>query len=91
MKIKRSSTLTGKTHILEIDVTHEQLIDYYYRVKLLQQAFPNIPAPLREFIKTGITPQEWKETFGDPRNINDIAVTEYPPDTVSDEPIVPDN
>jgi hypothetical protein len=31
---------------------------------LIQDIFPNLPHGEREFIKTGITPQEWEELFG---------------------------
>jgi hypothetical protein len=31
---------------------------------LLQNAFPMLDAGEREFIKTGITPQEWDALFG---------------------------
>jgi hypothetical protein len=31
---------------------------------LLQNAFPMLDADEREFIKTGITPQEWDALFG---------------------------
>ena len=32
---------------------------------LIQQAMPNLTADEREFIKTGITPQEWDDMFED--------------------------
>jgi hypothetical protein len=31
---------------------------------LIQNAMPNISPADREFIKTGITPEEWEESFG---------------------------
>jgi hypothetical protein len=31
---------------------------------LIQDAFPMLDADQREFIKTGITPKEWEDTFG---------------------------
>jgi hypothetical protein len=32
---------------------------------LIQDAFPMLSADEREFIKTGITPEEWEEMFGE--------------------------
>lgn len=32
---------------------------------LLQDAFPELDADQREFIKTGITPKEWEALFGE--------------------------
>lgn len=55
---------TGKTNTLDIPVTQDQL-DNWYRGALIQDAMPNLTAEQREFIKTGVTPEEWKETFGE--------------------------
>ena len=35
------------------------------KTQFIQQAFPTLNAEQREFIKTGVTPEEWKEVFGD--------------------------
>lgn len=65
MKITRTSPITGVTHTLEVDCTPEQL-EAWEAGTLIQDAMPDVEAPLREFIKSGITPQEWLETFGPP-------------------------
>ena len=62
MLVKRRSTLTGKIHVLELPVTAAQLMAYDSG-ELLQEAFPNLNASQREFIKNGITEQEWDEHF----------------------------
>ena len=64
MLITRKSMFTGKVHTLDIPVTKEQ-IDKWQSGVMIQHAMPNISAELREFIKTGVTPEEWKETFGE--------------------------
>tara|TARA_R100000773_G_C4199947_1_gene102780 strand:- start:762 stop:974 length:213 start_codon:yes stop_codon:yes gene_type:complete len=61
--------LTGKKHSMNIDVTEEQISSWeaeqdrisplYFSRRLIQDAFPNLSADEREFIKTGITPEEW--------------------------------
>ena len=65
MEIKRTSTITGKVHILDLPVTPEQ-IEAWKHGTLLQDAFPNLTKAEREFIKTGVTPKEWIEEFGSP-------------------------
>lgn len=60
MRVIRRSNITGKTHEMELPVTNEQ-INAYEAGALLQDAFPNLAAPEREFIKSGITPDEWQE------------------------------
>jgi hypothetical protein len=65
MKITRTSMLSGKTTSMELDVTMEQLHAYHGEEALLQDAFPNLNADEREFIKTGITSEEWDSAFGE--------------------------
>ena len=62
MKITRTSSVSGKTTTREIDVTQEQL-DLYYNGTLIQKAMPHLSDDDREFIMTGITPEEWEEIF----------------------------
>jgi len=50
---------------MEIAVTCSQIYDWEVEGMLIQQAMPNLTADEREFIKTGITPQEWDNMFGD--------------------------
>jgi hypothetical protein len=63
MNITRTSLATGTTRTLDINVTLEQL-NNYAQGALLQDAFPHLSADDREFIKTGITPEEWDALFG---------------------------
>ena len=52
--------LTGKVHTLEIPCTPTQLAEYQ-NGKYIQDAMPNVSAALREFVHTGITPEEWNQ------------------------------
>jgi hypothetical protein len=63
MRIVRTSTLTGETNIREINVTEAQ-IEAWEGGELIQDAMPNLSAGDREFIKTGITDDEWQSVFG---------------------------
>lgn len=60
MRIIKKSILTGKTRTMSIDVSRAQLVAWANGA-LMQDAMPNINADEREFIKTGITPEEWEE------------------------------
>ena len=65
MLITRTSPISGATHSLEVNCTPEQLAAWEVGT-LIQDAMPTVDSPLREYIKSGITPQEWVETFGRP-------------------------
>ena len=58
MKITRASELTGVTRTLDIPVTEDQL-KVWQDGMLIQAAMPNLDDNQREFIKTGITEEEW--------------------------------
>jgi hypothetical protein len=60
MKITRTNPLNGEVNTLNIEVTDEQ-IQAYMDGALIQNAFPNLSADDREFIKTGITAESWEE------------------------------
>ena len=63
MLITKKSAFTGIEHTLEIPVTQAQL-DLWNSGVSIQNAMPNISAEDREFIKTGVTAQEWNDIFG---------------------------
>lgn len=64
MEIIRHSTLTGKMHAMDLNVTEEQIAKFNYGM-LVQEAFPQLTPGEREFILNGITPEEWIMFFGD--------------------------
>ena len=52
------SMLTGNIHTRDIDVSYEQLDAWVADGTSIQDALPHLSADDREFIKTGITPEE---------------------------------
>ena len=62
MLITRTSPFSGNTNSMEIEVTQEQLSSWESGT-LIQNAMPNLSADEREFIMTGITPEEWDSAF----------------------------
>ena len=63
MLITRKSTFTNNVHTMDINVTQEQL-SAWESGTLIQNAMPHLSADEREFIISGITPQEWEDAFG---------------------------
>mgnify|MGYP001116319879 CR=1 FL=1 len=63
MTITRTSSLTGITRTKDINVTEEQLLAWETG-ELIQNAMPQLSADDREFVKTGITGEEWDQLFG---------------------------
>jgi len=62
MKITRKSPVTGNIHTLDLPVTNAQLAAWARGTKT-KEAFPNLSADEREFIRNGITAKEWAEKF----------------------------
>ena len=66
--ITRRSPFTGKVHRMEIPLTPKEYGEratLWQTGMLIQDAFPMLSAEEREFIKTGITPEEWDAAFGE--------------------------
>lgn len=64
MKVTKVSILTGITHTREIDCTEAQ-VEGHRRGMTVQAAFPQLDAEDREFMISGITPEEWEEHMVD--------------------------
>ena len=70
MKITRTSIFSGNTNTMELNVTQEQLTAWESGVNI-QVAMPQLNAEEREFVKTGMTPTEWNELFGEEEDEED--------------------
>lgn len=64
MIVSKESILTGNINSMDLDVTLEQIKVYECGGSLIQNIFPNLTPPEREFLKNGITPEEWEKEFG---------------------------
>jgi len=64
MLIKRTSPFGGHENEMEIDVTVGQFADWMQGM-LIQDAMPHLTDDEREFIMTGITPEEWDKHIGE--------------------------
>ncbi len=68
MLITRKSRLSGIVHTMDIPCTPDQLNLYESGTVLIQNAMPDVPAELREFVISGITPNEWETMFSNLEN-----------------------
>ena len=60
-----TSILSGKTHEREYEMTPQQIKAYTLpRRPNIQEIFPELSNEDREFLMTGITPEEWAAAFG---------------------------
>ena len=62
MKVTRTSRMSG-VNTMDLDVTQEQLDRFARREGLIQNIFPNLTPPEREFILTGYTQADWEKMF----------------------------
>ena len=71
LELTKKSILTGKTTTMTLPITQDQL-DLYNNTKVnIQDVFPNLDSNQREFIKTGITQEEWDKLILDSSNEGD--------------------
>jgi len=63
MNLTRVSGLTGRENTLFIPGLTQAMLDSYNNGALAQDAFEGLSADYREFIMTGITPDEWNAYF----------------------------
>ena len=64
--LTRRSPFSGNLNTMSFPMTEEAFDAAYEKWQngaLIQNAFPNLNADQREFIMTGITAEEWDETF----------------------------
>lgn len=59
MNVTRTSILTGKTNTLFIDGLTHDMLTAYENGALIQDALDGISPEMREFVMTGVTPEEW--------------------------------
>ena len=65
IRIMRTSKLTGIERVRSLPITVEQLFRWKDCGELVQDVFPHLSADDREFLMTGITPEEWNKHMGD--------------------------
>lgn len=64
MLVTRLSPVTGNINSMELEISADQ-VRAFRSGALIQDAMPNLNHVEREFFLTGMTEEDWKETFGD--------------------------
>ena len=71
MLITKQSVMTGEKNTMLLPVTNEQ-IERWQDGELIQNVFPHLTPSEREFLISGVTPEEWdvvnedmEEVYGD--------------------------
>jgi len=79
MKIERVSLLSGKTSTREIDASPTKIANYLLKrdTRFIQDIFPELSKDDREFLMTGITPEEWKEMIDETEYIEGGSLLNY--------------
>lgn len=70
VEIKRISPISKKEVILQLPIDIHAYESWLAGEKLIQDAFPYLTADEREFIKTGITADEWSKIFDEDDLVN---------------------
>lgn len=65
LTIRKTSKLTGIERARRLPITVKQLFRWKEGGELVQDVFPHLSADDREFLMTGITPDEWAKYMGD--------------------------
>jgi hypothetical protein len=63
MKVQRYSILSGNLNEMELNVTPQQMERFYGGRELTQNIFPNLNTEEREFLISGMLPNEWNKNF----------------------------
>ncbi len=63
MLIKKKSILDGIERSMELDITEDQLARWKGG-ELIQNVFRQLAPDEREFLMTGITPEQWEDIYG---------------------------
>ena len=64
MLITRKSLISGNINTMSLPITEEQYTAWEQGT-LVQVAMPHLSPDEREFVMTGITPEEWADNFGE--------------------------
>lgn len=64
MRITKRSPFSGKEHTRDILGVTQERLDRWHGGEMIQNVFPELSADDREFMMTGITPEEWEESIG---------------------------
>ena len=65
MQVTRKSIFSGTTRTRDLPITRDQMDRFNAGQELVQVIFPDLSPDDREFLLTGVTPEEWDAAFQD--------------------------
>ncbi len=63
MIVTKTSQITGKQTSMELPISLSRMLEWESSGALIQNFFPELTDDQREFLLTGITPEEWDAAF----------------------------
>lgn len=63
--VTKVSLLSGKTNSMTLPIRQGEVEYWQQSGAMVQDVFPHLTAGEREFLISGITPDEWDDAFGD--------------------------
>jgi len=84
MIISRRSPIDGETYTMYMEITEEE-IARWQGGELIQNVWPHLSADQREFLISGITPNQWKDMFGKPDPRDDYWNDPWERDEMEDD------
>ncbi len=63
-QVTKKSPLDGSMNSMEFEANADDYADWREGRKLIQNALPYLTPDEREFLMTGITPEQWNSMFG---------------------------
>ena len=87
MFITKTSMISGKQNTIWIEGLTSGMLKKWEDGALAQDALKGIPQEMREFVMTGITPEEWNKTFSDVDE-GDVEWDDEDDSDISEEDIV---
>ena len=86
MFITKTSMISGQQNTIWIEGLTAEMLKAWEDGALIQDALAGVPQELREFVMTGITPDEWDSTFPDEEEEEEEE--EWDEDDISPEDMV---
>jgi len=65
MLVTKTSELTGIEHTRDLPVTEQMLREWMSGNAFIQDVMPELCPEDREFLISGVTPEEWDAVFGE--------------------------
>ena len=65
VRVTMRSMFTGRLSSMELPIREGQILFWQASGTPIQRVFPHLSADQREFLMTGVTPEEWAAEFGE--------------------------